>query len=364
MILGIIIFIFSLIVFYGFEIFKNKTLVKVLSVAFSVVIFNILLLFVTDNNDWEIYKSTFEGYYQSNDYMFNAMSEFFSNRGYEYLLLYQIHILAMGICFIFFASKFNSTNTFVIISIYLLLQFVPLSNQIRYFVSFSFFLLSIYFLIIKGNKILFVLFIVLSLLSHSGIVLMFPFLYFYYKIKNEKFIKTVLISSIVFAAIFWIVYKTALIIFSQFASYFESEMISSMAGGVFDNFIWFIWIIYIVNNNKRLDKDFSMEISQDNNYQLLYKLSLFTIIFIPTSFFLQIISHRYVASCIIVWVSYLLYSLKYRETLSSRVRNYTLLIILSLVTFFYIYFLPDLILGVDGSQAATDILNSNSIFSQ
>jgi hypothetical protein len=362
MILGIIITTIFIFLLYGFELFKSVGIVKAFSVLLGFLIFYALLFTVTDNSDWEIYNSVFDGYRQSNDFIFNFICDFFSSHGYEYSAVYQFHILLMGIGFIYFISRFSIHGVFAVISIYLLLQLIPLSNQIRYFIAFPLFLISVYELIISKNKILFAIFTLLSFLSHAGIILMYPFLFIYYKTENENFIRKLLIYSALFSILFFIIYRIGLIFFGQFEYYFETEMLSSIKGGIFNSLILIVWILYIYFRNKVLVISNQFEIESDIKYQFLYKLSLYSIIFIPTGIIIQIISHRFVEASIIVWVTYIMYSFKYNFDIKRRILDFTIFLILVVGSFLYIYILPEYLLGVSNIEAVLNLFESNTLF--
>lgn len=362
MIQGIIILLVFIFLFYVFEIFQNITLVKILSIFFGFFIFYILLFNVTDNSDWENYEAIFNGYTQSKDVLFNLISAYFAANGYEYQIVYKVHIFLMCTSFIFIITRFSTHHVFTVISVYLLLQLIPLSNQIRYFVAFSFFLISAYELIFSKSIILFLIFSLLSILSHTGVLLMFPFIYIYYRINIENYLRKLILFSMIFSILVFVVYKIALWLFSQYTPYFETDLLSSVRGGIFNNLVLVLWILYVFFRNKSLLRLKQSEITEDTKYQFLYKLSLYPIIFIPTGTILQIISHRYVAASIIIWVIYILYSMKYNDKVKDRFVQLSLFLSLVIVSFIYIYLLPEFLFGTSNIMAVLDLFNSNKFF--
>ena len=361
MISGIFIALMFVILVYSFEVFKKVRTTKIISTFIGVLIFYGLLFNITDNSDWENYEVYFNGYNETTDFLFSYISDVFSNNGYDYIAVYKFHILIMGIGFIYFASRFSFSNVFAVISCYLLFQFVPLSNQIRYYVAFTFFLISIYSLIVTKNKISFAIFAILSVLSHSAILLMYPFLYFYYKTSNEDFLGKLLLYSLLFSFLCVIIYRIGLLLFNQFTSYFETEVLSSISGGVFNNLILVVWIFYIYVRNKVLVRSNQVEIVSDIKYQFLYRLSLYSIVFIPTSIIIQIISHRYVAASVIIWVTYIMYSFKYDITIKRRILQLTIFLFLIIGSFLYFYILPEFLLGTSNLEAVSDLFDSNTL---
>ena len=354
-------FSFFLFFLFYFEFFKKFLFTKILSVLLGGFIFYLLLYNVTYNSDWDMYEAIFEGHIQSNDFLFNYISQSFYNRGYEYSSVYKLHILLMGFAFIYFSSKFSYSNICVIICTYLLLQLVPLSNQIRYYVAFSFFLIAIYNLIISKNKSFFTIFAILSLISHFAILLMFPFVYLFYNTKSNKYIRNILFYSLILSISFYFIFSIGALISFHFGSYFGSDLLSSFSGGILNNFIWLFWFLLIYKINKRLIRINLDIIESDIKYQFLYKLSLYSVIFFPISIFLQIIAHRYIAASLIVWIIYIFYSLNYIHSLVKRTQLIFIFYFLVILTFLYIYILPTYLLGVSGTEAVLKLLISNKL---
>ncbi len=322
-----------------------------------------LLFGVTDNNDWGTYTYIFEGEIESNDFLFSVLSKYLFAKGYDFLFLYQIHIVIMAVFFVYFASRFGKSSTFIIICIYSILQFVPLSNQIRFFVAYSFFLFATYELMVGKNKILFAVFALMSFMSHFGILLMFPFILAFYKYGIANYIKRVMLWGIYFTIIVFVSYNIIITLLPQYIYYFSPEMTSTFLGGVFNNLIWILWFLLILRTHSKIMRESPNEINEDLKYNYLFKLSLYSIIFLPISFYLQIFSHRYIASAIIVWVAYLIYVNNYKATFYERIKSFSILIILFSVTFIYIYILPEYVIGISGYDTALETISSNSLFS-
>jgi hypothetical protein len=359
MIALITIVIVCILLTYIFEIFKQKYLVKFLILIIGVFLFLFLLFDVTSNSDWHVYESIYNGYTKSNDYLFNLMSELFSTKGYEYNILYQFHILLMGFGFVYFISRFSYSKVFTVITYYLLFQVVPLSNQIRYYVAFAFFLMAAYNLIIKKRIAIFVILAIISILSHSAILLMYPFIYLYYKVDHNKFPKTVILCGAIVGVSSYVVYLSGLFFSSIFGSYLEADHLSSLGGGLYSASIWFFWLLFIYLKHKRLFKQNSEIIKGDVKYQFLYKLSLYCLVFVPTCLVIQILSHRYILASIIIWLTFVLYTLEYEKTLILRLRSISVLLVLILVTFIYVFVLPNYIMGVSGTEVIVELFRLN-----
>lgn len=347
---------------YSFETFKDYLLSKLTSLLLGVFVFYALLYNVTYNSDWDMYDAIFMGHTQSNDFLFNFISETFSDKGYDYTSVYKLHIFLIGIGFFYFVSRISYSNVFGIITTYLLFQFVPVSNQIRYYVAFSFFLIAVYNLIVSRNKGLFIVFAFLSVLSHSAIFLMYPFLYFYYYTSNENYIRKLIVYSFILAGFFYFISFVGFIFSFHFGSYFEEGFLSSISGGLLNNFIWLFWLFFIYRINKRLMATNSTQLEYDVKYQFLYKLSFYCILFFPVSILLQVLAHRYIAASLIVWLTFYYNSLHYEESLRHRLLSISLFILLISSTFFYMYFLPNYLLGISTTEAVFELFLSNKFF--
>ncbi|MEA4839384.1 MAG: EpsG family protein [Bacteroidales bacterium] len=367
MILEIILILLFVCLLYSFEIFKHYSITKIISAFLGIIIFYLLLFNVTYNHDWNQYTSIYNGYIKSKDLLFGLLSNLFSNLGYKYVYLYRFHIFCIGLGLIYFISRFSFSYVFSVLSIYLLFQVVPLSNQIRYFLAFSFFLISVYSLICKQNKLGFIFGLILAVASHMGILLMYPFLYFYYKIDTKKYLGKIILCSIIITIIVLVFYSFALVLFPRFSFYLGKKEISSFVGGLFNNFIWLFWYVFIIIRHRKLvnteavmigNNGKELKIEHDVKYNFLYKLSIYGGIFYPISFFIQILCNRFITPSIIVWAIYLMYSLKYENDFFEHIRLITKFLLVVIFTFVYMYILPGF-LGIENNKALFEIFRSN-----
>jgi hypothetical protein len=357
----IIAFLFLILVLV-FQIWKSHTVVKLFSLILGGFIFFLVLYNVTYNNDWDAYKAVFNGEIRSNDYLFNIISNTAAERGYDYESVYKFHIFLIGIFFFYFVSRSSYANIFAIITIYLLFQIVPVSNQIRYYLAFSFFLFAAYIQIIRRNHIVFVLFSLLSVLSHFGILLMFPFFYFYNKMNSSEFPPRLFLFGFIFGFFIFLIVSTDYALSTTYSSYLDFNSLSSLSGGLLNNSIWALWLLFIFHTNRRLEKHRCRELLRDEKYQFFYKLSFYCILFYPASFVIQILAHRYLASTILVWLTFYFYSLNYEVTKKSKLFSFLVFFSLISFTFFYVYYLPTILLGLSTTGALLLIFTSNEYF--
>ena len=351
--------LFILILSYFFLSSGNKKLFNILSAFLGALVFYLFLFNVTNNTDWDNYESIFYGTSDVNDFLFNYLSNIFFMNKLDYSKLYQLHIILMGIGFIYFASRFSYSAVFSIISIYLMFQIIPLSNQIRYYVAFAFFLIAAYNFIITKNYIVFVVFATISYLSHSGVLSMFPFIYFFYSIKMDNFHKKMALFSIFASVVLYILSQINFTFSNHMDEYMKND-ISSLLGGIYNMLIWVFWLLFIYLNHKRLMKSSSEILDYDVKYQFLYKLSFYSIIFIPIGLIIQVFSQRYVLASIIIWLTYVLYSLKYEDNMFGQIRYITKFVFLFVASFLYIFVLPSFVFGTSSTVLIEDLFMSNT----
>jgi len=336
-----------IVIIYLNSLLSEYKLIKIGSLLFGIGLFYLFFFNVTYNNDWEGYENMFHGNVDSRDFLFGFLSNVFQKYGFEYLELYQFHIILILLFFIYFISRFSYSYIFTVISIYTLIQFLPVTNQIRYYLAFSVFLVSLYTYIFLNKKGRFLFLFLFSFLAHKAVLFLFLFLFFYYRVKDKRYEKTILFLSFI---VFFIPFILNIIIgyFSDFESYLEADYTSSFIGGLFSNFIWLIWFLYIYFQNLKLK-----EIEVDEKYKFLYKLSIFPFLFFPLSFSYQILTHRFVIAMLFVWIIYFLYSLNYIDLVMKKIVSITSFLLLVTFTFFYVFVLPKYLIG---SSPIDDVL--------
>ena len=106
--------------------------------------FCILLFGIRYTDDWNAYLYYFNYPENSPDLLFRYLSIYFNNNGFSYVNLFQFHVLVIGFCLSYFITRFSSYPIFILFC-FLLIRFIPITNQIRYYLGFGFFLMSVYF---------------------------------------------------------------------------------------------------------------------------------------------------------------------------------------------------------------------------
>lgn len=336
--------IFLLHFFIGqlLEIFKGKILYYFFSALLLLLVFY-FTLGVTDNADNFMFKYFYENDWEKIDPMFIFLMKIMNHFKYDYFDFYKVHLIVYTLSYFFFISRYTK-NIFYVFLVFFVLYYVPYVNQIRYYLAFPFFLLSIYYFIQNRNIFLFVLFTILAITSHSAIILLYGFIPLYYFISSKYFFKIIFsLSGFAFLVVLVLFQLGIAQQIEHFGEYFKADKTSSVLGGIFNALPYFIYIAYLWIIDKRYRKR-NLDFINDTTYLLLSKLSFYCIIFIPASFFVQVLGHRYVFPFIIVWMIYYLHVIR-NETPIIKFFNFLVLAIVHIFVAFAIYILPNYLFG-------------------
>lgn len=304
----------------------------------AVFVFTVGLRYTADYN---MYYFLFKHEIGITDIGFKQLTIFFKERGLSYDDLFLSHLVAYTLIYFFFIKRYTS-NYFYVFLAYILIDYVHYANQIRYYLAFSILLFAFHFMF-KRRYLWMIICCILAFVSHSATIVLFTFIPIYFFIKTNHYFKFIFILSI---ACFAIVYLGFSLGFARqiehFGEYFDKGGISGFVGGLFNalpyiflvGFLYFQAKYYIKNNE---------DWQEDKKFVFLYKLTFYTTIFIPVSFFLQIAGHRYVMPFLIIYVIFFLYMIR---DYSVRQKAHRLLSFSAVcfVVCLFIYILPSYIL--------------------
>jgi len=326
-----LIFPFLILIISNFLSFLKSEKINYL---FSIVFFLILTINIKYTADWLNYESIFnDSTRETKDFFIKYISILFSEWGLEYHNVYQFHIVCISIILTNFISKFYK-NPFLILLSFLFISYIPLVNQIRYFLAFSIYLFAIYNFYLKDYKLFFV-FTVLSIVNHIGIIPLYLILLFVN--KDIKVWKLFILSFIVYFVMKTIMNISYVSHLGGFNIYIKDEMRSSLLGGILKILpsLFFIGMLLILNKNNK----------NSSTSTFLYRLSIFPIIFLPSSTLTQIIGDRYVFIFSIVWILYIYKTIMAIKLPNQKLINiYKFLIVLTFI-WFIIYLLPLYLFG-------------------
>jgi len=361
LLIGIILALVFVALVFVLEFSKGYTLTKVISLLLGASVFYLVLYNVSSNTDWLGYELMFDGELEGTDILFNSMVVYAKAVGLKYDFIYKTHIVLIGIGFLYFITRFSWAMIFAVISTYLLFQIVPVSNQIRYYLAYIATMLALYSLVVEKNNLNFILFAILSVLSHTGILLIYPFLFIYRRINSSQYFTIMFLASLVFGAFVFVFYNISLVVFARFAYYFAEDGVSTFFGGLFNNGIWILWSLYLVWINRRLSRENDDALQEDNQYQFLYKLSMYPVLFYPISFFIQITSHRYIIASLLVWLIFIFYTLRYESSVGRQIGAMSRFVVLVVISFVYFYALPAYLLPKLDENPLLEIVLSNPV---
>lgn len=344
-------------------------LIEQLPSKFIAYIFNTSLFFValycfldyTYTADWGMYYYYFKHEDDRTDLVFYWLTLLFKSLYLSYTDLYKFHIILIISLYYFLISRFTK-NIFFIFLAYLILDNVHLVNQIRYYLGFPILMTGFYFLFYRKKYLLSVILIIIALLCHSGLSFLLICIPVYYFIPVDKFYRyAIIISGAVFIIALFIFNSALGTILNHFGEYFKEDNKSSFLGGLYNGipYIFFTVFLYIQTIFLLREKP---EIIEDPQFKFLYKISFFAMIFIPGSFIIQIIGHRYVMTLSVFWLLYYyIYFIKDQDPKKKLIR-FSYITGIVLVSSLFIYIIPYYILpNSHFSEEFLDMVKSSDV---
>ena len=343
-----------------FQFIEELELYKKIIFIFSLFAFYVFFYGITDTADWGMYAGFFEYDDVETDFLFKYFKLLTIALGYTFDDLFKAHILVYGYLFVKFISRFTQ-NILLVLGFYVLIAYVPLANQIRYYLALSFFLNGLYLFYFNEKKKSY-LFFIFAGLSHSSMLVLLSFLIFEKKIVFADYVKKcVLFSFAIFFGYILIITFGLVDFLGKFKVYLiTSELVSGVFGGIFNEFPFMVilaslyfWIQKVISKQP--------EIVEDKTFVFLYKLTFFSIIFIPISFYLQVIGHRYVHAFFVVWLCLFMYTLHLIQSKEANIKYFIILSLYMLFLIYYSYFFAEIVLGAKSSYHEEFIKSYNSI---
>ncbi|TRX40134.1 EpsG family protein [Flavobacterium restrictum] len=326
----------------------------------SLFAFYILFIGITDTADWRMYDDLFNIDDIETDILFRYFSLVVFALGYSFTDLFQVHILLYGFLLVQFISRFTQ-NILLVLGFYVFIAYVPLANQIRYYLALSLFLNGLYFFYFDQKRKSYY-YLALSFLSHSSMIVLFGFFVLEKQVAMANFVKTCLLLSVVIFFGFNFVVTFGLLDFlGKFKEYIiNDDLVSSFIGGVFNElpFILTLIVIYFWIQNVLVQLP---QLLDNKVFVFLYKLTFFSIIFIPISFNIQVLGHRYVQAFFIVWLCLFVYVWSFIKSRDTNIFYFSILSVYMIFLVYYIYFLPQIVLGTQSEYLVEFIKSYNSI---
>ena len=319
---------------------------KLLYILVNILLFCSVLYFmlgITETADLLMYNYFYDKDITTTDFMFVILTKIFKFFNLQFLDFFKFHIILYTFAYYLFISKYTK-NIFYVFFVFIVLYYVPYVNQIRYYMAFPFFLLSIYYFFTRRNLFFFTICVVISVTSHSAITILYGFIPMYYFFSSKNFFKITFYTSAFAFIVVSILFQLGILQqIEHFGEYFDKGQTSSFLGGFFNAIPYIIYILYLWyldSNYRKTNIDFV----NDKKYALLSKLSFFTIIFIPASFFVQIFGHRYVFPFQIIWIIFFLYIIRNKSP-KEKFLHFLIAGFIHLLVAYSIYILPYSVLG-------------------
>ena len=311
--------------------------VKRIVAALSFLIYISFFIAITDTTDWDGYIYLFKHDDFPTDLMFRYLSILAKSFGYEFIHVYKLHVILTGLFFVNFLSKFTK-NTIFIVTMLVLLSYVPLANQIRYFLAFSIFLNGYFYL---NKRVLLGIFLLcLAVTSHTGILALILVALPAMLIKSSK---TLIVWSIIVTIGIFFFFKPILaslgLNHDRLEIYLGSTYSTSILGALFQVFpVIIVSLLSLILLRNRL-----ATLNGSEESFILLRLGLVSLTFLPLSFLSQIFFGRYSFALLFVW-ALIVMCLKEKSFLRTTLSSTGYLFVVQLVLHIYYWSLPILLL--------------------
>ena len=283
----------------------KKTLYYILSVLF----FIIALWGVTYTADWAGYEMSFENELERKDLAFGFIGKLLGNFGYyDYQSVFRAHVILMGVLFPAFILRWQK-KPLIISALFIVLFYVPLANQIRYYVAFPLALLALQALICDKNKFLFLFFFIIAFAFHSSILffIIVVCFYNYILVKRKNLVVDILMVNIFMGFVFFFGLKYLIAIVGDFSVYLTADnQVSTLAGGVYSAFPYMIAVALVIYIHNRIKEKYPLLLT-DKSYMFLFVLCTATSLLFTISFKTQIVRHRFINPIFLIWMIYFVF---------------------------------------------------------
>ena len=279
-----------------------------------------------DRYNYEQMLSDIDRY--NTDLFFTWVARIAEQRSLDYMDVYHFHIILQAVFFGLFSVKEFKTPFFPCV-VAILLNFVNIANQLRFFAGFWMFLYGMTFY--DKRRFIYYLLGIFACMNHITLVILFfclPLRNFLLRI-NEKRYLIIALSSLILTPLLIFVLPNFL---SSFSKYVEQEHQSSFLGGVFNVFptFFFVFLFYLKRSKIRKGK-------QIKN-RLVEILCIFSFLFIPLSIVFQLFSQRFVFTFVSLWLAYLIDNEIYKTKI-------IYICLLSVILILWFYLAPIIFIG-------------------
>lgn len=296
---------------------------------------------ITYTADWSLYEWYYRYELELTDPVFFQLTKLFRSYHLEYDYLFMVHISSSILIYFFVISRYTK-NYFYVFLIYLMLDYVHFTNQIRYYVGFPILMTGYYYLFYRKRYFISISLIVLGILCHAGLAALLLFIPLFYFVSTKNFTKVIMAGSLAMFIIIYFAMNGSLgLALQHYDAYFGKEYDSSIIGGFFNALPYVAYGVFFTIEFPRLLK--KKVIVDKRKHDLLVKLSIFPFIFLPGALLTQILGHRFIMPFSIFWMITYLYLIR---DLPEKKRFFKMLLfsVVHFFAIFAIYILPDFVL--------------------
>ena len=290
-------------------------------------------------DDFDVYESFYYNFSEtSGDIGYVFLEEIGK---YFHLTFYQFYNFVVGLQLVLFICLYRKYKVNEVIGLFgtILILYVQMANQIRFFLALPLFLIAVNYLFCNKNFIFAAILLFVSCSFHNGIIALLSFIPLYYlveykHIKKSRILFLLAVIGLLGLYVYPILYENMVNSAERFERYNESvSRLVTLYYMVFP--CSSLWIVYNTYKNINIYKC-------SNEVRLSYYLTFFVIIWMVVSFSgIQIINARYVNALFPMWLTCMLMPLRIKKE-----NKYSGIIFFLAIAFLCKYVLPKLLFGI------------------
>ena len=310
----------------------------------AVFLFAVSFWGITYTSDWINYEYYFNNYLtMKSDIASFLIFDYLKQHQYDYRVAFRVHIAIMSFLYplVFVKMRQNPIPYTLILIIFL---YVPIANQIRYYVALPLVLLA--FISFYERKFIWsAIWLLLGIsFQFTTIVLLSILLVYYFVIvRKRRFQRHLYYFS---GGIILVVILSPLLSFfpedmiNDYSKYTNTENISSFIGGLYTMIPKLLALCFLFTTHKKVKHYYTDVIRRNERmYYLLWTFSVATAVLIPLGFSIQILVHRFISPMLVFQVMYFAYIGKNR-TVRNNLHTNAMISVILLVTLLWQTLLP------------------------
>jgi hypothetical protein len=287
----------------------------------------------------EGYEAFFTEKLESRDIGYASLALLFNSMGYDVIDLFKFHIVLIGLFFSLFFYKLKAPSFILLVII--LTNYVAVGNQIRFYLALPLGYFSMYYLL-QRKYFLFVLCSTVAVVFHFTLLIFIGLFLLCYLLQRVLSIYQMILLSFIINAVIYVAINHLGAFNEKYTNYFDSDSISSVAGGIYILLPYIIigfYVLYLIWKILDAEEDYINEVW----FKFVYSTTFVGVSVILISIYLQIFAHRFIFSLLPLWLFFFMEVNKVTNNEDIRfTTRYAAVIMLPLIVF-YIYILPYMI---------------------